>query len=118
MGNPRGGELTIERKASPYKEASVITVGGLIYWQLRMGSTLSRNVQLGQRDRQLRGFRHQYPDTMLILSGLLEVIANAGFRHDISGVRRVWLYLLTQVPDIDTYMVYIVNIFPAPHLFQ
>jgi len=63
-------------------------------------------VQLGQRDRRLRGFRRQYPNAILILSGFLKVIANPWFSYNISGVCRVWFYLLTQMPDIDADMGY------------
>ena len=54
----------------------------------------------------------------LVLAEFLEGVAYPGFSYDVSGQAGVWFYLLAQMRDVDAYIVQVISIFPAPHLFQ
>jgi len=49
---------------------------------------------------------------------LLEIIADAGFGHNVFGVSGVRLYFLAQMGNIDAHVIQVIGIFPAPNLFQ
>ncbi len=50
-----------------------------------------------------------------LLVGFLKVVSDTRFGNDIPGQRSVRLYLLAQVRNIDSDIVQVIGIFPAPH---
>jgi hypothetical protein len=48
----------------------------------------------------------------------VKIVAGARFGKNVNRLRRVRFYLLPQVGNIDTHVIHVVDVFPAPDVLQ